>query len=130
MKPFLYLLVCACFLQLTNAQTIKKNDTITKKTSVYCELVTCYKVNANEFTMMTWQDVYNALTAKVPGIRIYNRQIFQTPEIVVRNEEVNVIYIDGMRATPEALQAISPADIESITVLPNAGNNYIPYVTN
>ncbi|SFU46251.1 TonB-dependent Receptor Plug Domain [Pustulibacterium marinum] len=120
MKPFFYLLM----LLLTSSVFAQQTPEVK-----YCETITCYKVSADEFTMNTLQDVFNALYAKVPGIQIYNKQIGQTPVFRIRNEENHIVYIDGVRTTMEVFQALNPSDIESITVLPNANASVIPVLT-
>lgn len=120
MKPFFYLLM----LLLTSSVFAQQTPTVQ-----CCETITCYKVSSEEFRLNTWQDVYNALYAKVPGIQIFNQLPSQTPVFRIRNEEEHIVYIDGVRTNMSILQTLNPADIESITVLPNANSVVAPLVT-
>lgn len=118
MKRFLFILTAILAVAWGHAQNTKQ--TLEKKKNIQCETLTCYTVTANDFVFNTWQSVYNALYAKVPGIQIYNTLPSQTPVIRLRNQTDHVVYIDGVRTTMSALQMLNPADIESITLLPNA----------
>lgn len=115
MKHLLFTLIAILTMSLAVAQ-----DKAEPKENIMCQTNTCYKVSSEDFIMQTWRDVYNALYAKVPGIRIFNVQPWEVPTFRIRNQEQHVVYIDGVRTTMASLQSLNPADIESITVLPNA----------
>ncbi|GLB53679.1 hypothetical protein NBRC110019_27200 [Neptunitalea chrysea] len=99
-----------------NAQQIKK------KTEDCNGSVTCYTVSSDKFILNSWQDVYNALYATVPGIGIRYDQFYQLQKLCMRNQEEHVVYIDGVRSSMEMLKALNPSNIESIVLMPSGVN--------
>ncbi|GLB49181.1 TonB-dependent receptor plug domain-containing protein [Neptunitalea lumnitzerae] len=89
------------------------------------ETIAEYTITTNNIVLNTWQDVANQLNCKVPSVQVILDQFGQIQQMSIRNQETNIVYIDGVRTTMEALQMLNPADIESIKVLPNT-NTYIP----
>jgi len=83
-----------------------------------------YEVKNTNFN--TQQDVYNAITAKVPGIRITNTNLGETPNIPMRGDDCTIVIVDGVRYNASILNTINPSDIEKIEVSNNvAASNYL-----
>ncbi|MFD0862195.1 TonB-dependent receptor [Sungkyunkwania multivorans] len=81
---------------------------------------TTYQISSQEFNLVTQQDIYNALRAKVPSIRIADQPLpVGRPVISMRNSVDTILLIDGVRYDLSVLNSLNPTDIESITVAPN-----------
>jgi len=80
------------------------------------------------------QDIYNDLLARVPSLRIGNRNdITASPNFNIRGSDVTIVIVDGIRYDASILNSLNPADIESIKVAPSvAATNYFRngFITN
>lgn len=72
------------------------------------------------------QDMYNALEARVPALRVQNRNLaIGNPSIRLRGHNIDVVIVDGVRYDASILNSWNPNDIESIRVAPSvAATNY------
>jgi len=83
-----------------------------------------YKIWNNHWT--TLQDMFNALTAKVPGVQIDNTYTNNiATNIKMRGSTNTIVIVDGIRQDASILNQLNPSDIESIEVSNNlAAQNY------
>nr|WP_299485100.1 TonB-dependent receptor plug domain-containing protein [uncultured Allomuricauda sp.] len=72
------------------------------------------------------QDMYNALEARVPSLRVQNRNLaIGNHSIRLRGSNIDVVIVDGVRYDASILNSLNPNDIESIRVAPSvAATNY------
>lgn len=95
------------------------------------------KIKSKEYPFKTYkvcndnwnvpQDVYNDIQAKVPNVFITTSADFNAiPKISMRGDDNTIVIVDGIRYDSSVLNTLNPADIESITVAPNAAAaNYL-----
>ncbi len=83
-----------------------------------------YKIWNNHWT--TLQDMFNAITAKVPGVQIDNTYTNNiATNIKMRGSTNTIVIVDGIRQDASILNQLNPSDIESIEVSNNlAAQNY------
>lgn len=109
----------------TSKSQIEKNKPKDYPFKVYC-------IENNNWVLQ--QDIYNSLEARVPSLRVTNRNNLTTePKFNIRGDDDTVVIVDGVRFDASILNAINPNDIESIKVAPSAAaSNYFRngYITN
>ena len=103
--------------------TTQKGNIVECKTKVYPFKV--YTIKNNNWTLQ--QDIYNALEAKVPSLRVGNRNNLATnPTFTLRGDDETIVIVDGIRYDASILNTLNPNDIESVTVAPGvAASNYL-----
>ena len=126
---------------VSNSLYEQKHDEATQETVLSCGVVSCgakvvdvpydyhlpfkvYDIPNNNWTLQ--QDIYNALEANVPSLRVANRNDLATvPKFNIRGDDATIVILDGVRVDASILNTINPADIESIKVAPSAtARNY------
>lgn len=65
------------------------------------------------------QDVYNAVTASVPGVQIIQKSLHQIPDFSIRGGDDTIILVDGIRVDAALLNTLNPADMESVKISNN-----------
>ena len=71
------------------------------------------------------QDMYNTISANVPGVEIKNTLNTATPEIRMRGDDNTIVIVDGIRYDASILNTLNPSDIESVKVSNNtSAQNY------
>lgn len=113
MKYYITLCIALITATLSYSQTYKS------------ETETVHTISSANVQLNTQQDLYNALRTKIPSCVVLQNNQFEVPKIRVRNTDVQVVYIDGVRTNLSALQYLNPADIDTIQVIPNATTNLI-----
>ena len=78
-----------------------------------------YELKAETEHWFRTQDVYRSLIAKVPGVRISNIGLHQTPHISIRGDANTIVIVDGIRYDTSILNSLNPQDIQSIKVSAN-----------
>ena len=75
----------------------------------------------------TQQEMYNAISAKVPSVQIQQATNNTTPNIRMRGDDTTIVIVDGIRYDASILSTLNPADIESVKVsnFPGAQNFFI-----
>jgi outer membrane receptor for ferrienterochelin and colicin len=100
-----------------------KNATFQNHSSSKC-LTTKYPFKIDCVANKDWfvyQDVYNALEAKVPSIDIQNDSYpTKVPRIRLRGQEITEVIVDGVRYDLSILNSLGPNSIETIKVAASA----------
>jgi hypothetical protein len=65
------------------------------------------------------QDMYNSIIANVPNVQIRNMNSNQAPNIKMRGTQNTIVLVDGVRYDVSILNALNPADIESVRLSNN-----------
>lgn len=81
-------------------------------------LKTEYPFRVCEIKNKNWsiqQDIYNSITAKVPGVTI-TFNVNKLPMIRMRGDRNTVVVVDGVRYNISILQTLNPSDIEKIQI--------------
>lgn len=75
----------------------------------------------------TQQEMYNAISAKVPSVQIEQARPNTKPNIRMRGDDTTIVIVDGVRYDASILNTLNPADIESVKVsnFPGAQNFFI-----
>ena len=104
--------------------SIRTANQKTKKCKVKTYPFKVYCIQNSDWVLQ--QDIYNALEAKVPALRVKNKNaIAQTPSFKIRGEDDTIVIVDGIRFDASILSVLNPNDIETIKVAPSvAATNY------
>ncbi len=75
----------------------------------------------------TQQEMYNAISAKVPSVQIEQATNNSTPNISMRGDDTTIVIVDGVRYDASILNTLNPQNIESVKVsnFPGAQNFFI-----
>ncbi|MFD2587162.1 TonB-dependent receptor plug domain-containing protein [Croceitalea marina] len=83
-----------------------------------------YIIKNNNWVLQ--QDMYNAIEANVPSVRVSNRNnITKRPSVGIRGDFNTTVIVDGVRFNASILSTLNPNDIECIKVAPSiVATNY------
>ena len=76
---------------------------------------------------ITQQELYNAISAKVPSLQIQQVRTNTPPNIRMRGDANTIVIVDGVRYDASILNTLNPTEIESVQVsnFPGAQNFFI-----